>query len=271
MNLNDPYLSVGALPIYRPGSNIGCLCIHGFSAAPAEVKWLADYLHDQAGMTTYTPRLAGHGTDYTHMRRMSWREWYMSARDGYQLLRDTCDLVFVAGLSMGGLMTLLLASAGDVEIAGAAVMAAPTQFENPNVARTPYLKHVRNWVDAPDKTDLPQIVREEQERRGEPVVGRTHYDRWSVQAIAQLYELAGVVNERLSQITAPLILVYAENDESVPLESSDQIKAKVSSEVIEQRLILESRHIITQDTRRDEAFQYVQSFFERQLAHADRQ
>lgn len=271
MNLNDPYLTTGSKPVYRTGSRVGCLCLHGFSAAPAEVVWLADHLHEQAGMTTYTPRLAGHGTNYEHMGRMSWREWYMSARDGYQLLRDTCDVVFVAGLSMGGLLTLMLASADDVDLAGVAVMAAPTHFNNPTIARTPYLKHIRRWVHAPDKTDLPQIIREEQAERGEPVIGRTHYDQWSVQAISQLYELTGVVRDRLPQITAPLALLYADKDESVPLECSDYIKGHVQSEAVEQYLIQDSRHIITQDTQRDEAFNHVQHFFERQLVHANRQ
>ena len=98
INLDNPYLTTGARPIFRRGDTaVGCLCVHGFSAAPTEISWLGDYLHDQLNMTTYTVRLAGHGTDADDMQRMRWEDWYLSVWDGYQLLADQCEQVCVAG------------------------------------------------------------------------------------------------------------------------------------------------------------------------------
>lgn len=266
-DLHDPYLTPGARPRFRRGNRVGCLCIHGFSAAPTEIDWLADHLHTTLGYTTYTPRLDGHGTDHADMHRMTWREWYMSVRDGYQLLADQCDEVVVAGISMGGLLALLLCAAEDAPLRAAAILAAPTHFNDRNIYWAGWLKHVRRRMALYDRTDLPQIVREEQYRRGEPVVGRTHYEAWSVRAIAQLVDLAAYVRTVLYQVHTPLTLVNAENDDAVPLTCQDYIATHTRSTVVEKHLIAGSRHIITQDRGRDEAFRIVENFF-RSQTHA---
>ncbi|MEO0561002.1 MAG: alpha/beta fold hydrolase [Chloroflexota bacterium] len=265
---HNPYLSSGAKPIFRRGGEVGCLCIHGFSAAPTEISWLADHLHETLNMTTYTPRLAGHGTDYRAMHRMHWHDWYMSARDGYQLLQDQCDTVYIAGISMGGLLALMLTSAADTDPAATAVIASPTHFTSPGVDQARWMRFFRRFAHLPDRTDVPQIVREEQQRRGEPIVGRTHYSTWAVSAVAQMSLLAEAVRENLYQIDTPLALIYAEHDHAVPLSCMDFIEAHVKSETVERLVLHRSRHLVTQDVERDTAFQFIETFFERTPAHA---
>lgn len=266
MDIHNFYQSSGAKPIFHRGNAVGCLCIHGFSAAPTEIGWLGDHLHTHMGMTTYAVRLAGHGASPEHMAHMRWRDWYGAARDGYEILRQQCDTVFIAGISMGGLLTLALAASADVDAAGAVVMAAPTAFQSPTVSQTPYLKYLRRTAYMPDTSDLPEIVRAEQARRGEPVVGRTYYSTWYTAAVAQMYALSQEVKRQLPNITMPLSLIYAENDDAVPLSSSDTIKQGVSSTDIEQHVLGTSRHIITQDTEREVAFGIAERFMSRILA-----
>lgn len=257
----DPYLGEGARPILRRGGTAtGCLCIHGFSAAPTEISWLGDHLYTHQNMTTYSVRLAGHGADPTHMQRMSWQDWYLSVWDGYQLLADQCEQVHVAGISMGGLLTLLLA-ASEAKIASAAVIAAPIFFKSKQVHFAKYLKWFRRMTHMPDVTNLPEIVRAEQAKRGETVLGRTHYDMWSVGAVAQMVRLSEVVNARLEHIEVPLALIYAAQDGAVQIESSDYIAQHVRSETVQQHLLEESGHIITQDIERETAFKLVEEFF----------
>lgn len=269
MNIHDPYLKPGAKPIFRRGNNMGCLLLHGFSAAPTEISWLGDYLHEHLGMTVYTPRLAGHGTDPNHMRRMHWHDWYASARDGYELLANQCDKVFVAGISMGGVLSLMLAAAADTTLHAAAIIAAPTHFKSRQIPRTPYLKYLSSMRDMPDTSLLPQIVRDEQHRRGEQQIGRTHYERWSVAAVAQMYHMTQEVRKQLSNITTPLLLIYAEKDGAVPLSCSDYIAQAVKSQIVEQYTLNESGHIITQDIERDTAFELVTAFFRERLNATD--
>src|SRR4030095_16396304 len=93
----------GAEPYFHRGGKVGCLCLHGFTASPAEVKWFAQHLAAE-GYTVYAPRLAGHGTRPQDLARTRWTDWYASASDGYHLLRQQCEKVFVCGMSMGGLL-----------------------------------------------------------------------------------------------------------------------------------------------------------------------
>ncbi|MEL7234826.1 MAG: alpha/beta fold hydrolase, partial [Chloroflexota bacterium] len=198
MNIHDPYLNAGAKPKFRRGTTgAGCLLIHGFSAAPAEIGWLGDHLHERLNMTTYVPRLAGHGTDPHHMRRVRWQDWYATVYDGYELLAAQCDQVFVAGISMGGLLALLLMASEQSKIEAGAVLAAPVYYSHNRVAATRYLKYLQPMKAMPDHTTLPGVLRKEQERRGEPIIGRTHYDVWSLQAVAQLYALTLQVRQNL--------------------------------------------------------------------------
>ena len=99
----------GAEPFFLPGGSTGVLLIHGFTGLPAELVMMGRYLQ-QRGCTVLGVRLAGHGTTVEDMSHMTAEDWLDSVRDGYAVLRGSCEHIFVAGHSMGGLLALLLAA-----------------------------------------------------------------------------------------------------------------------------------------------------------------
>lgn len=254
---NFPAIREGAETFYCRGSSVGCLVLHGFMASPAEIRWLCLALADQ-GHTVYGPRLPGHGTNYRDMARLRWQDWYSAALDGYCLLRSQCEQVFIVGHSMGGVLALLVGAAVPVE--GLAALASPAGFRSRAMQYAHLLKYALPYTDQRDKTNLPQIVREEQARRGEPVLGRVRYDTWSTAAVSQLYQVAGVMFNRLPAVTAPLLLVYSKADRTIPLDNMDVIAARVSSPVVEKHCLERSDHILVQDVERDLVFQHVINF-----------
>jgi carboxylesterase len=247
----------GAAPFFYRGNAVGCLCLHGFTASPAEVSWLGAHLAD-CGFTVYGPRLAGHGTNPRDLLRMRWEDWYASALDGYQLLQSQCEKVYVVGHSMGGLLALLLAS--QQPVAGAVVLAAPIRFRHRSTAYARYLKYILRFTDHVDRTSLPDVIRAEQERRGEDVLGRVRYELWATSGVAELYRLSGVVYERLPDVTAPLLVMYSDTDQTVPLENRDLIVSRVKSTVIRTETITDSDHILPQDRQRETVFAHVARF-----------
>ncbi len=260
------YLSQGAKPVFRRGSAAaGCLLIHGFSAAPTEISWLGDHLHATLGMTTYTPRLAAHGTDPLDMYRARWGDWYASVCDGYEILAGQCDQVYVAGISMGGLLALLLAAADETDITAAAIIAAPVIYRARRIAYTRYLKWLKHTVNIADNHPLVETICTEQERRGETVIGRTHYRRWSVSALAELWNLTQTARRSLPHVSTPMTLLYTRNDNSVSMASIDEIKQHSSSSTIETHIFEQCGHIITQDVERDRAFEIIEAFFQSHL------
>lgn len=243
----------GAEPYFQHGNDIGCLCLHGLSASPAEIRWAAEFLAEQ-GLTVYAPRIAGHGTDYRHMRHLRWQDWYMSALDGYHLLRRMCRVVFLVGHSMGGLLALLLAAAEPVD--GLVVMASPVQ--NAHGRMMPYayiIKHVRPYVYLPDTTNFPARLMEAQKQRGEAALGRIRYDIWSSQAVEELYRLMQMVDTHLPGVTAPTLLLYSNQDETVPVSNLDYIRQRIGSTVVESHRYERSGHILPQDQECDDVFQ----------------
>ena len=109
-------------PFFFEGGATGCLLIHGFSGSPPEMRPMGEYLAEK-GLTVLGVRLAGHGVTPEDMASTRWRDWVGSAKEGLQELQVRCELVFVAGLSMGGLITLHLSA--HHPLAGIIVMSAP--------------------------------------------------------------------------------------------------------------------------------------------------
>ncbi len=261
MTQSLPSILPGAEPFFSRGNAIGCLCIHGFMASPSEIYWQAKHLAEQ-GYTVYAPRLPGHGGDYRAMSRLRWSDWYDAALNGWSTLRAQCDQVFVIGHSMGGMLGLLLAT--SVIVNGLVMLASPVIFRHRLMANANWFKFVRPFTDQHDKTSLAQIVREEQVRRGEAINGRVRYDIWSTAAVYELYDLAGAVREHLPRVTAPLLLIYSQGDQTVSLENRDYIAAHVGSKLVEQHTLQRSDHILTMDVERETVFQYVADFLSRQ-------
>jgi len=82
---------------------VGILLLHGFTASPTELRPLANVLY-QAGYTVSGIRLAGHGTHIDELRKTSWPDWLNSAQQGLEELHETCEQVYIIGLSMGGVI-----------------------------------------------------------------------------------------------------------------------------------------------------------------------
>ena len=61
---------------------------------------MGEALH-QRGLTVLGVRLAGHATQLEDLIRTRWQDWMASVEDGINLLHDSCEHIFFAGLSLG--------------------------------------------------------------------------------------------------------------------------------------------------------------------------
>src|SRR5512134_2125759 len=106
-------------------SKPACLLIHGFTGTPKEMRWIGEYLHKQ-GYTCLGVRLAGHATQPEAMIRSRWTDWVASVEDGYHLLCGMSDNIFLVGLSMGGILSLLMSS--QLKVKGVIAMSTPSRL-----------------------------------------------------------------------------------------------------------------------------------------------
>lgn len=253
----------GAEPFFYRGGATGVLVLHGLTASPHEVKWFAQHMAAQ-GHTVYAPRLAGHGTHPYDLEGLTWMHWYASALDGYHLLKQQCEWVVVCGLSMGGLLTLMLGA--EYAVDGLVVMAAPIELRSPlALSQIRVLKYLRPFTDQSDRSAFPEYLREEQARRHEPVLGRVRYGLWPTTAVEQLLRLMQVTRQHLPQVSAPLLLMYSEMDDVVAPVSQDLIRSAVGSATVQTARFTRSGHILTQDLEHAEVFRQAAEFV---AAHA---
>lgn len=255
-----PKVQAGAEPFFFRGGEVGCLCLHGFTASPAELRWMGEYLAGR-GYTVYGPRLPGHATNPRDLLRLRWQDWYAAALDGWAVLRAQCQQVFVVGHSMGGLLALMLAA--DQPVQGAVIQAAPILFRSRMIRAASWLKYGLRFTDQTDTSPVTEVIRAEQERRGEAVVGRVRYNRWASAGVEQLYALSCETRRHLPEIQSPLLLIYSMVDRTVPPENVDLIRREVGSTAVEQRILQQSDHILPQDVERETVFALTADFIVR--------
>ena len=116
----------------------GILLLHGFLGSPFELKYLSERISD-AGFSVYVPRYPGHGTTIEDMTSTGARDWFHAAREAYLEMKSRCGEVYVAGLSMGSLFAVMLAS--EFDIPKIALMSMPAAIPDKTIYAAPIVKH----------------------------------------------------------------------------------------------------------------------------------
>lgn len=237
-------LIAGAEPFFFHGGPVGCLVLHGFTATPNEVRGLGEYLAEQ-GYTVLGPRLAHHGSDPADMNRSRWHDWYLSALDGWHLLRGVCDRIVPVGLSMGGTTALLLAARQPVT----AVVSMSAPIYIPSDPRFPFLRAI-GMV----QPFLEKATWDESQRASRYPVLPTH-------AVGELRQYLEVVERALLAVTAPALLMHSRADETVPPDSMERIHRRLGSRDKEMVWYEDAQHVLTEDPDyREDVFQRVAHF-----------
>ncbi|MBN2146782.1 MAG: alpha/beta fold hydrolase [Anaerolineales bacterium] len=238
-------------PGHPPKGSIGCLLIHGFTGAPKEMRWMGEDLN-RRGYTVLGVRLAGHATRAQDMARVRWQDWVASVEDGYHLLRGAVDQVFLAGLSMGGVLSLYLAA--RLPVAGLMTMATP--YALPQDWR---IKHL-GWLHRIQPTYHPgppdwHNLQAEQDH--------IHYKSYPSRGIVELRDLLAEMRASLPQVHVPALLVHSHQDQAVHPENMEHIYQHIGSADKQMLWVNDSGHVIPREPERQRVFQAADDFFSR--------
>lgn len=213
------------------------LMLHGWTGSPAHFRLAADFVNER-GYTAYLPRLAGHGTSIEHMQETTWRDWVRSALEALFELGEY-ERVHVVGLSMGGIIGLLLAATNDV--ASVTTINSPQRLHSKRAWMARFLRGSKR-VDKAEPSEIPT---------GEAAEYWVQYEDSPVGTVADLLDLMDAAEHALPRIFAPAVIIQSHADETVHPESADIIYAGLGS--IDKRIVwLErSRHVALLDAERD--------------------
>ena len=207
---------------YAAGNGpVGVLLIHGFTGSVAETRPMGEVLA-RRGLTVHCPLLPGHGTHPQDLTRIRWQTWTAAVESALDDLQGRCHMVFVAGLSMGALLTLWL-GARRPEIAGLIPMAPMVIVQNRLMPLTVGLRHLFKYsplgpVGDDDLADPEAIQR------------IWCYDQVPLWGAGELYLLVRQVRQTLPTIHQPILVFQGLRDAQVPAEAAQVVYDTVASE-----------------------------------------
>jgi esterase/lipase/1-acyl-sn-glycerol-3-phosphate acyltransferase len=215
-NVGAPYLLRGN------NKDIGVLLIHGYMAAPLEVKELALFLK-RRGLTIYAPRVKGHGTSPDDLAKRSYREWLHSVEVGYAIVQNLCKRVVVGGFSNGAGLALDLAARIE-GLAGVIAVSTPLKLQ---YISTKLVPAVDVWNRLMGRVHFDDARKQFVENH--PENPHINYLRNPISGLRELERLMDAVEPRLPDISIPALIIQAYQDPVVSPKGSEIIFERLGS------------------------------------------
>jgi esterase/lipase/1-acyl-sn-glycerol-3-phosphate acyltransferase len=220
-------MSIGRPMLFRGRSrNLGVVLSHGYMAAPAEVRTLAEYLAGK-GYWVFTPRLRGHGTAPEDLAQRTYQDWIYSMEEGYLLMRNLCRRVVVGGFSTGAALALELASRTTEmrDVLGVFAVSTPLRLQ---YLASRFAPVVDTWNKIMGKVHLDDAKREFVENQ--PENPHINYLRNPISGVRELERLMDHLEPKLAAIEIPALVIQSNRDPVVNPSGSMRIFELLGSE-----------------------------------------
>jgi esterase/lipase/1-acyl-sn-glycerol-3-phosphate acyltransferase len=239
----------------------GIVLAHGYMAAPAEVRAMADFFYQQ-GYAVYGVRLRGHGTSPEDLSQRAWEDWYHSFNRGYAVVKSVTDHIIVGGFSTGGCLALIAAARKGDKVQAAFSICAPLQVNNYSVRLVPSIVTLNSLLKklGQGREAWEYVVNEPENRH-------INYERNPLKGINELVKVMNVTEESLSAVKIPTLIIQASKDPIVNPDSGRQIFDKLASPHKELIMVERNRHGVVNGEGRDDIFSHVHHFLSRAPVH----
>lgn len=224
------------------------LLLHGFTGHSADVRMLGRFLQKK-GYTSHAPIYRGHGVSPEALIETSPDDWWEDTLAAYHYLRDLgYDQIAVAGLSLGGALSLKLANCEKIK--AVIPMCTPMFFDNESQLTYAFSMFARQYKQLEQK-DEQQIAHEMDKlmRDSKP-----------------LFEKVGSFIEEISEmvdmIYAPTFVVQARKDQIINPNSANFIYENIATDDKKIKWYEHSSHVITTDVEKDMLHEDIYNFLE---------
>ncbi len=245
------YLHPLAAPFVLDGTrNDAVLLLHGWTGSPAHLRVLGSQLNEE-GFPVAAPLLAGHGTRVEDMVDTGWRDWVESAAVAATEIQDAGKRLHLVGLSMGGVISLLLAPVFDA--ISVTTINAPQRVWDRRTRFATLFRGSKRIKPAgalvPASAEMVEFQRQ--------------YEGTPVGTVAELRDLMSATNRNLHRVTCAALVIQSRADETVKPISGEIIYEGVGS--VDKRLVWleKSRHVALLDEERDVIARVILEHLER--------
>jgi carboxylesterase len=230
----------GAEPWSDPGSGerarTGVVVVHGFTGNCVATRPLGQRLAAE-GYAVEVVLLPGHGTSHRDLARTRYADWFGAVQRAAEQLAGSCSNVVLVGHSMGGTISLDLASRRTDLVDGVAVINSPVLDREGLLAKVaPVLQYLVPFVPR-DLADMPtnDIAR--------PGAEESSYGMVSARAAQSFLAELPRIRAQLLDLVQPLLVAYSATDHTVPPKNSEELLDLVGSDRITRLVVDRSYHI----------------------------
>ncbi|MAX09255.1 MAG: hypothetical protein CMG13_00110 [Candidatus Marinimicrobia bacterium] len=212
---------------FNSSSKLGVYLIHGFSSTTYEVKELAEFLSNN-GYYTIAKNLPGHGTTVEECNRARFTDWLNQVKKDIAELSVKCEKVFVIGGSMGGVISLYMASLFPLNayVVGGTVL----NFKNP--FETNFL--------VPLLCNFIKIQPKKKQLKANNVKFYG-YKAYPLIALNEFRKMIKIVKPLLPKIKTPGLIIHSNNDQMSLKNNLDILEDSIQSQYFN-KLIVEKAH-----------------------------
>ena len=228
---------VGAPFVLGEGRNTVVAC-HGYLAAPAEMRDLAQHLGHQ-GWRVHGTRLSGHGTSPEQLARTGRDDWRRSVDRSLAAARASGERTVLVGFSMGGLLCLDAAARLPHAVDAVVAINVPLRLQD---AASLLVPAVDAWNGMTHALHLDRLGLAMVPNHAEwPDV---NYQRNPVAAIHELERLIAESHGFLPRVRCPVLLLQADNDPVVSALAGEECLRRIGSDDKRLQMMSFRRHVI---------------------------
>lgn len=228
---------IGRPILIKGKKELGVLLIHGYMAAPYEVRELAEYL-GKRGVSVYTPRVRGHGTSPEDLAGRKYQEWIQSVDDGYAVLKTICERVVAGGFSNGAGLALELA-ARTRDLSGVFAICPPLKLKDISARLVPAIDVWNRLMGRFHREGAKMEFVE-----NNPENPHINYSRNPISGIRELERFMESIEPVIPSVKVPALVIQAHDDPVVDPKGSRKVYELLGSQNKSYVVLNINRHVI---------------------------
>ncbi|MBB3769914.1 carboxylesterase [Angulomicrobium tetraedrale] len=257
--------------IYYERGPVGVLLIHGLTGTPVEMRDTARRLA-AGGHTVLCCQLAGHCGTEQDLVATNFEDWYESAVKGIERLEKHCSQILVGGLSMGAVLSALVAARQPKRVHGVIMLAPTLTYDGWSIPKYSFLLRIAM------QTPLGRFYRFEErepfglkdERARAMVAYALKYGNSAesgliskpATSLRELWRLTAALKPLLPQINQRTLVIQARQDDVASLGNMATLQRELGG-LVDTMVLNDSYHIITVDQQRHLVGERVLEFVNR--------
>lgn len=232
-------------PVRLQGRGPGILVFHGFGGAPSEVQLVVECARE-LGLAVWAPLLPGHGDTVAELSRSRWHDWRSAAESAFEESYRCQGPTIVAGLSLGALLAVHLASTFPERVHGLVALAPAVQLHWPFPSLALATLCRLGCPDFAVPKSAPNILDARQRRAQRTASAQPLYGANEVR------RAGSAVLAAATAVRCPALIAHGRHDKVCPPAGARALWATLSTPRADKELLelQRSAHIVTRDLDR---------------------